>query len=70
MAIGNAVQRGVTVYVFNEKNQQIFAVSAGYRPAEGDGLKGYTSGTLNVQRGYVIYTYNDKGQQISSQPAR
>ena len=61
MAIANAVQRGSFVYVYNEKNQQIFTQSAGSGP--NDGLKGYTSGNVNIQRGSFIYTYNEKGQQ-------
>jgi ribosomal protein L36 len=68
MAIGNAVQRGSIVYVFNEKNSQIFSVSAGSKPT--DGLTGYTSGTVNVRRGGLVYTYNEKGQQIGSQSIR
>lgn len=64
MAIGNAVQRGSSIYVYNEKGQQIWTVMAGSAP--NDGLKGYTSSTLNVQRGGTIYTYNEKGMQIST----
>ena len=67
MAIGNAVQRGSFVYVYNEKNQQIFTQSAGNGPK--DGLKGYTNSTVNIQRGSFIYTYNEKGQQIGTQSA-
>ena len=68
MAIGNAVQRGGFVYVYNEKNQQIFTQSAGSQP--GDGLKGYTSSTVNIQCGGFIYTYNERGQQIGTTSAR
>lgn len=68
MAIGNAVQRGAFVYVYNEKNQQIFSQPAGSGPK--DGLKGYTSSSVNIQRGSFIYTYNEKGQQTGSTPAR
>ena len=64
MSIGNAVQRGTVVYVYDENNRQIFTVSAGY---SGDrGLIGYSSGTVNVQRGKIIYTYNDKGRQVGT----
>ena len=68
MAIANAVQRGSFVYVYNEKNQQIFSQSAGSGP--NDGLKGYTSSSVNIQRGSFIYTYNEKGQQTGSTSAR
>jgi len=68
MSIGNAVQRGSIVYVYDEKGHQIATISAGSRP--GDGLKGYTSTTVNVQRGSIIYTYDEKGRQISTTSAR
>lgn len=68
MAIANAVQRGSTVYVYNEKNQQIFTQSAGTGPNEG--LKGYTGGSVNIRRGSTIYTYNEKGQQTGTTSAR
>lgn len=67
MAIANAVQRGSTVYVYNEKNQQIFTQHAGTGPK--DGLKGYTSSSVNIQRGSTIYSYNEKGQQTGTQYA-
>jgi hypothetical protein len=68
MAIGNAVQRGDWVYIYDEKGRQIGSVSAGSRGE--DGLKGYTSSTVNVRRGDWIHTYDEKGRQISSTPAR
>ncbi len=68
MAIANAVQRGSTVYVYNEKNQQIFTQSAG--SGKDDGLKGYTGSSVNIRRGSTIYTYNEKGQQTGTQSAR
>jgi len=68
MAIANAVQRGSTVYVYNEKNQQIMVRSAGSGP--NDGLKGYTGSSVNIQRGSTIYTYNEKGQQTGATSAR
>jgi len=68
MAIGNAVQRGSFVYVYDEKGRQLCSISAGSGPD--DGLKGYTSGTVNVRRGSFIYTYDEKGRQKSSTSAR
>jgi len=67
MAIGNAVQRGQVVYIYDEKGRQIGSVPAGNGPK--DGLKGYTSSTVNVQRGSMIYTYDEKGRQTGSTPA-
>jgi hypothetical protein len=68
MAIGNAVQRGSFVYVYDEKGRQLCTVSAGSGP--NDGLKGYTSSTVNVRRGAFIYTYDEKGRQKSTTSAR
>lgn len=69
MAIGNAVQRGAWVYVYDEKGRQITSIGAGNVKTD-DGLKGYTSTTVSVKRGAWIYTYNEKGRQLSSTPAR
>jgi hypothetical protein len=68
MPIGNAVQRGSTVYVYDEKGRQIFTQLAGSGPK--DGLQGYTGGTVNIRRGSTIYTYDEKGRQISTTYAR
>ena len=57
MAIGNAVQRGSVVYIYNEKNMQTGTVLAGSNP--NDGLRGYTSSQVNVQLGSMIYSYNE-----------
>jgi hypothetical protein len=64
MSIGNAVEKGGFVYVYDEKGRRIATLPSGNRPA--DGLKGYTSTTVNVKRGGFIYTYNEKGQQIGT----
>ena len=63
MAIGNAVQRGSNVYVYDERGRQTAVIGAGNH--RGDGLKGYSSTTVNVQRGAFIYTYNEKGKQLA-----
>jgi len=68
MAIANAVQRGQHVYVYDEKNKQLFTKPAGSGP--NDGLQGYTGSSVNIRRGDHIYTYNEKGSQIGTQPAR
>ena len=67
MPIANAIQRGSVVYVYNEKNHQIFVKGVGQGPK--DGLKGYTSQSVNIQQGSVIYTYNEKGSQIGATSA-
>lgn len=55
MAIGSAVQKGKTIYVYNEKGQIMFAKT-------GDKLVGYTAITVTVQKGKTVTTYNEKGQ--------
>ena len=67
MPIANAIQRGSVVYVYNENNHQIFAKAVGQGP--NDGLKGYTSQTVNIQQGRIIYTYNEKGVQTGARNA-
>ena len=68
MAIGNAVQRGDWVYVYDEKGTPLFTHPAGSQPD--DELKGYTGSTVNVRGGSWVYTYDERGWQISTTPAR
>jgi hypothetical protein len=56
-----AVQRGIMVYVYNEKNQVI-------RTLSGE-LYGFTSATVSIKRGSMIYTYNEKGITVSTTSA-
>jgi hypothetical protein len=67
MAIGNAVQRGSFVHVYDERGRQLCTISAG--SFHSDGLKGYTGSIVNVRRGWFIYSYNERGQQIPSTSA-
>ncbi len=68
MAIGNTVEKGSLVYVYDEKGRQLFTKSKGSQP--GDGLKGYTGSTVNIKHGSLIYTYDEKGRQVSTTSAR
>ena len=68
MAIGNAVQRGGFVYVYDEKGRQLSALAAGN--GQQDGLKGYTGATVSIRRGGFVYTYDERGHQLSATPAR
>jgi hypothetical protein len=63
MTIGNAVQRGNYVFIYDEKRAQTGMVSAGTGPQ--DGLKGYTSSTVNIRNGNYIFSYDDRGRQLS-----
>lgn len=60
--ISVAVQRGSIVYVYNEKNIQIFALNGE--------LYGYTSTTVSIKRGSTVYVYNEKGIQTSAHNVR
>ena len=64
MPIVNVIQRGLTLYVYNEKNLVLFTKPVGIGP--NDGLKGYTGQSVNVQQGRTIYTYNEKGRMVST----
>ena len=64
MAIANAVTKGSTVYIYDEKGRLLSTVSAG------DGLQGYTSGHVSVRRGSTIYTYDERGRLTGTTSAR
>lgn len=67
MAISNAVERDGAVYIYDEAGNQ-----SGIVPLTGqgqnDGLKGYTSSSVNVLRDGTVYTYDQFGVQISFVP--
>ena len=58
--ISVAVQKGSSVYVYNEKNHLLFT-KAGT-------LMGYTGSTVSIKpsSGSSVYTYNEKGALIST----
>lgn len=64
MAIGNVMEKGQHIYIYNEKGTQLACKQKGSKPS--DGLKGYTSTTVNVQEGQHIVTYDEKFRQLSS----
>jgi len=51
MAIGNAVQKGAFVYIYDEKGHQTASISIGND--KNDGLRGYTSSAENLGNGVV-----------------
>jgi hypothetical protein len=53
MAIGNAVERDQFVYVYDEKGYRLSTLFVGNGPD--DGLKGYTSTTVNVRLGLFTH---------------
>jgi hypothetical protein len=64
MAIANAIQKGSTVYMYDEKGHQIGQVSAG------DGIHGFTSSSVSIRRGATIFIYDEKGRQTGQTQAR
>lgn len=66
MAIGNVIEREQYIFIYDENGSQCGAIPRPNGP--GDGLKGYTSTTVNVRQGYYIFSYDQNGRQISSTP--
>ena len=64
MAIANAIQRGSMVFVYDEKNHLMFTRCAATGP--GEGLMGYTGGTINLRKGRLNFTYDEKGQLVGT----
>jgi len=64
MAIGNAVQKGNTVYIYDEKGRELAVLSAH------DGLQGFTSGSVSIRNGSTIYIHDEKGRQTGTVSAR
>ena len=58
MTIGMAQQRGIYVYLYDEKNHQLCMVNGE--------LHGYTANTVTVKRGSCLYMYDEKGHLIGS----
>ena len=69
MTVGNAVQRGTLVYIYDENFRQTTSVSsAGRFPS--DGLVGYTAAAVHVRRGSLIYAYDEQGRILSKVPVQ
>jgi hypothetical protein len=56
--IGTAIQKNLTVYVYDEKNRRIFSKSGE--------LYGYTSSSVSIKKGNTVYVYNDRGARTGS----
>jgi hypothetical protein len=68
MAIANAVERSSAIYIYNENGIQT-AVSPLLGHGSNDGLKGYTSSTVNILSNGTIYSYDERGTQTAAYPA-
>jgi hypothetical protein len=66
--IATVVERGSTVYAYNDKGTIIATLNRGSGPK--DGLVGYTQSTISVRRGSTVYVYNPNGSIISTVNAR
>ncbi len=67
MAISSAIQRGNSVYVYDERGRLLYTRSAGTGPR--DGLQGFTSSTVSIRRGNSVITYDERGRILFSRPA-
>ena len=56
--IGTAIQRGNYVYVYDEKNHQLYS--------QYGELYGFTGSTVSIKRNNYVYTYDEKGHQTGS----
>ena len=61
--IALAIIKNGSLYVYNEKNHQLFT-----RPASGLTLLGFTASNVSVASKTTTYIYDEKGRQISSRP--
>jgi hypothetical protein len=62
MPIASAIQRGSAVYVYDERNRQLFSRTIGTKPQ--DGLVGYTATTVSIRVGNLVTTYDVTGRQL------
>ncbi len=67
MPIGTVLEKRLSIIVYDERGRTLFTKTVGTRP--GDGLKGYTAGTVSIQSGTAIHTYDDRGRIVFSKPA-
>jgi phage pi2 protein 07 len=67
MAIGNVIEKGGFVYVYDEDGHQLCAKGIGDGSGE---LVGYTSKNFSIKKGGFIYTYDEKGHQKSAKGAK
>lgn len=65
MAVGSAVQKGSTIFIYDEQGRQTGAIFMGVTKPP-DGLLGYTGSSVSVRSGPTIFIYNERGQQIGS----
>jgi hypothetical protein len=67
MAIGSAIERGSSIFVYDEHGGTLFLKSRGTGPY--DGLLGFTSSTVTVRSGSTVFTYDEQGTAIYANAA-
>ena len=60
MASGSVVQRGRTIYVYDERGPVLFTRDAGTGPE--DGVKSYSGDTVTTRRGHTLYVLDERGR--------
>ena len=68
MTIASAIQKGHSVYVYDERGRQLAVIPGGSK--SDDGLTGYTATTVSIRKGSSIYVYDERGRQKSVLSAR
>ena len=68
MAISNAVERDGFVYVYDENGRNTAAIGVGVGIRADDGLKDYTTSSVNIKKDGWIYVYDENGNQINAVP--
>lgn len=67
MAIGSAIQRRDTVYVYDERGRLLYTRFAGSGPQ--DGLQGFTSTSVTIRRGGSICVLDERGRIMYTRSA-
>jgi hypothetical protein len=62
MAIGTAVQKGSSVYIYDANGRQTGSVSC----SGSDQFMGFTGAAVSIKKGSAIYMYDENGRQTGS----
>lgn len=69
MAIGNVVEDGGYIYVFDQNGNRTAAFGSPGHQYPDDGLKNFTSTTITIKSGSYLFLYDEQGNRTGSQPA-
>lgn len=62
--IGNVIQKGSTIYIYDEYNHVTGTIPVGKN--SNDGLKSFTGEFVNVQKNGILYSYNGRGSVLAT----